>query len=102
MLTIKLRLVLVLILLNILSISVKNAMSQQLKEIEAGRVSLPNGWKLSPIGKMLHLGDLPLNIAVSPNKKMVAVTNNGQSDQTIQLIDVAKYQVVDSIIIKKG
>ena len=102
MLTTKLRIVLLLILVNILSISVNDAMAQQLKEIEAGRVSLPNGWKLSPVGKMLPLGDLPLNIAVSPNKKMVAVTNNGQSDQTIQLIDVVKYQVVDSVVIKKG
>ena len=102
MLTTKLRIVLILTLVNILSINVNDTMAQQLKEIEAGRVLLPNGWKLSPVGKMLHLGDLPLNIAISPNKKMIAVTNNGQSDQTIQLIDVAKYQVVDSVIIKKG
>ena len=43
------------------------------------QVVLPNGWKLSPAGKSLPLGDLPLNIAVSNSKKMLAVTNNGQS-----------------------
>ena len=100
--TIKLKIVFALIFVNVLSISVKDVVAQQLKEIEAGRVSLPNGWKLSPVGKMLHLGDLPLNIAVSPNKKMIAVTNNGQSDQTIQLIDVEKMQLLDSVIIAKG
>jgi len=60
---------------------------QTLKEIMTNQVSLPNGWKLSPVGKMLPLGDLPLNIAVHPSGKILAVTNNGQSVQSIQLID---------------
>ncbi|HRI61353.1 MAG TPA: hypothetical protein PK228_16550 [Saprospiraceae bacterium] len=45
---------------------------------------LPTGWSLTPAGISLPLGDLPLNITVSPNKKYLAVTNNGQGfDQTI-------------------
>src|SRR5690349_23017193 len=35
--------------------------SQSLKEIESKRVHLPNGWNLTPVGKSLALGDLPLN-----------------------------------------
>ena len=50
------------------------------------RLMLPNGWSISPAGKNLPLGDLPLNMAVSHNKKMVAVTNNGQSNHSIELI----------------
>jgi YVTN family beta-propeller protein len=76
--------------------------AQTLTEIEANRVSLPNGWKLTPVGKLLPLGDLPLNIALSPSKKLAAITNNGQSDQTIQLIDVDHERVLDSIIIGKS
>jgi DNA-binding beta-propeller fold protein YncE len=76
--------------------------AQTLKEIEKSRVALPNGWKLSPVGKLLHLGDLPLNIAVAPSQKMIAVTNNGQSDQNIQLIDPEKMQLLDSVTIAKG
>jgi YVTN family beta-propeller protein len=76
--------------------------AQSLKEMESTRVTLPNGWKLTPAGKQLPLGDLPLNIALSPSKKLAAVTNNGQSDQTIQLIDVEKNAVLDSIIINKS
>jgi len=75
---------------------------QSLKEIESNRVSLMNGWKLTPVGKLLPLGDLPLNIAVSPSGKMIAVTNNGQSDQSIQLIDPDKMQQLDSVIIAKS
>jgi DNA-binding beta-propeller fold protein YncE len=65
-------------------------------------VTLPNGWQLSPAGKSLPLGDLPLNIAVSRSKKLIAVTNNGQSTQSLQLIDVQKEKVLDSIEIAKS
>src|SRR3954463_5437164 len=66
------------------------------------RIQLPNGWMLSPVGNSLELGDLPLNIAVSPTKKYFAVTNNGQSTQTIQLIDVANKKVLDNVVIPKS
>ncbi len=79
-----------------------NLQAQTLKEIESHSVTLPNGWRLTPVGKFLPLGDLPLNIAVSPSKKLAAVTNNGESDQTIQLVDIDKEVVLDSIIIGKA
>ena len=75
---------------------------QDLKEIESHRVVLPNGWKLTPVGKLLPLGDLPLNMAVSPGEKMLAVTNNGQSDQCIHLVDVGKMQLLDSVVTAKS
>lgn len=62
-------------------------------------LTLPNGWKLSPAGTGLVLGDLPLNIAVSNSKKMMAVINSGQSTQSIQLIDVAKAKVMDNVTV---
>ena len=63
---------------------------------------LPNGWSLSPIGKSLELGDLPLNLIVSPSKKFMAVTNNGQSVQSIQLIDPAHDKVLSEVVIPKS
>lgn len=65
-------------------------------------VALPNGWHLSPAGSSLQLGDLPLNIAVSPSKKYIAVTNNGQSVQSLQLIDVKTEKVLHSEVIPKS
>ena len=79
-----------------------NLRAQTLDEIEAHRVTLPNGWKLTPVGKLLPLGDLPLNIAVSPSKKLAAITNNGESDQTIQLVDIDREVILDSIIVGKA
>jgi 40-residue YVTN family beta-propeller repeat len=66
------------------------------------RVTLPNGWSLTPAGRSFKLGDLPLNIAVSSSKRYMAVTNNGQSKQYLQLIDVQNERVLDSIIIPKS
>ena len=63
------------------------------------RVMLPNGWHLSPAGRSLSLGDLPLNIAVSRSKKYIAVTNNGQSIQSLQLIDPKTEKVLHNVII---
>lgn len=76
--------------------------AQSLNEINSRRVLLPNGWQLTPVGKIVPLGDLPLNIAVSPDKKLAAVTNNGQSTQTVELIDIKKGIVTDSVIIGKS
>jgi YVTN family beta-propeller protein len=76
--------------------------AQTLQEIESNRVSLPNGWKLTPVGQMLPLGDLPLNIAVSPSGKYLAVTNNGQSDQSVQLIGTREMMVLDSVVMAKS
>ncbi len=76
--------------------------SQSLQEVESHRVSLPNGWKITPLGENLPLGDLPLNIAVSSSGKYLAVTNNGESDQTIDLIDVKKQEILDTIVMRKS
>lgn len=65
-------------------------------------VLLPNGWKLSPAGKSIPLGDLPLNMQLSASKKLLAVTNNGQSTQTIQLIDPKNQKLLDEKVIAKS
>jgi YVTN family beta-propeller protein len=72
------------------------------KQLESKRVMLPNGWSLTPAGRSVEVGDLPMNIAVSPSKKLLAVTNNGQGKQSIQLIDPNTEGVLDNIEIPKS
>src|SRR5436190_12526055 len=69
---------------------------------ETKRVHLPNGWSLTPAGKSLPLGDLPLNIAVSSTGKYLAVTNNGHSTQSLQLIDAVNEKILNSKVIPKS
>lgn len=66
---------------------------------QVNSILLPNGWRLSPAGKHIGLGDLPLNMVISHSNKWVAVTNNGQSDQCIELIDIQQKKILDSVSI---
>ncbi|MDQ2720318.1 MAG: bifunctional YncE family protein/alkaline phosphatase family protein [Bacteroidota bacterium] len=65
------------------------------------KITLPNGWSLSPAGHGYLLGDLPLNMAVSSSKKLMAVTNNGESTQSIQLINISTGNILDNIVVKE-
>jgi YVTN family beta-propeller protein len=65
-------------------------------------VQLPNGWKLTPPGASIPLGDLPLNMEVSPSGKYMAITNNGQGTQSIEVIDIAAQKKVDSVVIARS
>ncbi len=63
---------------------------------------LPNGWGIAKIGTVLPLGDLPLHLCISNNKKLAVVTNNGQSTQSLQLIDLIHHKILDHIEIPKS
>jgi hypothetical protein len=69
---------------------------------QTGQVLLPNGWKLSPAGRSLPTGDLPLNIQLSTSGKLLAVTNNGQSTQSVQLIDPKSEKLLDEKVLAKS
>lgn len=85
--------------LFIISIAILQTIVASSQDIQPQKVTLPNGWTLSPAGRSLPLGDLPLNIAVSKTGKLMAVTNNGQSVQSIQLIDPGTEKILDNVIV---
>lgn len=86
-----------------LTISTTRVLAQTIpNSSNPSKVLLPNGWSLSPTGRSLPLGDLPLNIQVSPSQKLMAVTNNGQSKQSIQLIDPVNEIILDDKPIGKS
>src|ERR1041385_7582988 len=58
-------------------------------------VRLPNGWHLTPAGQTIGVGDLPMNLAVSHDRRLIAVTNNGESARSSELIDVPGARVID-------
>ena len=92
---------------NVLSLFVLLALAgslsaQSLDEIESKRVTLSNGWSITPVGDMVPLGDLPLNIAVAPSGKLLAVTNNGQSTQQLMLFDGEDFALLDSVEMGKS
>src|ERR1700733_13899164 len=72
------------------------------KIARTSQVLLPNGWKLSPAGRSLPLGDLPLNMQLSASGRLLAVTNNGESTQRIQLIDPKTEKQLDIRVVGKA
>ncbi len=69
----------------------------QLPGEKDGRMLLPNGWWLSPAGTSIDIGDLPLNAAVSPGQKYLAVTQAGMSKPVLRLVDLKTRKVVQEI-----
>jgi len=58
-------------------------------------VELPNGWSLSPAGTAINLSsDLPLNMAISPDGKYVAITDNGNGKEGIDLVNADKKELL--------
>lgn len=88
--------------ITILLLSAAGLEAQNLASVEKNRVKLSNGWSLTPVGKSIPLGDLPLNIAISRSHRYAAVTNNGQSTQTIQLLDAKNDKELDNAVIGKA
>ena len=78
------------------------SLGQDSNRSDTNTVTLPNGWGLSPAGRSLPLGDFPLNMVVSHSKKIMAVTNNGQSIQSIQLMDVAGEKELDRVVVGRS
>jgi YVTN family beta-propeller protein len=67
-----------------------------------GTVLLPNGWKLTPAGEQIPLGDLPLGMDISPDGQLIAVTNNGVSRPTISLVGLKEMKVIQTIRVKNA
>lgn len=66
------------------------------------KVELPNGWSLTPVGKQVPLGDLPMNMVVSSDQTRAVVSNNGQSGHSIMLIDVVNHKVLHQMTLPKA
>ena len=93
-----------LILVNIfiftLTSCVKNDHTNLPGRINNETILLPNHYRLTPAGKQIPVGDLPLNIVLSPDGKYLAVTNNGYSKQFISIIDVEKQEQVQTLPVR--
>ena len=87
------------VILAAMSVGVRG---QTAADFDARRMMLPNGWSISPAGKSVPLGDLPLHIVQSHHKKWFAVTNNGQSTHSLELIDARRGVKIDSLAIPKA
>ena len=55
-----------------------------------GGYRLPNGWKITPIGKHIPAKDTVLGLAISPDGKFVAALSGGFNQHAVLLIDTGR------------
>ena len=63
---------------------------------------LPNGWRISPVGQHITVGDLPMNLVVSPDGDHVIVTNNGYSQPNLIVYDYTKQISRDRVMLESA
>ncbi len=63
---------------------------------------LPNGWRISPVGQHITIGDLPMNLVMSPDGDHLIVTNNGYSQPNLVVYDFTKQIARDRIMLESA
>ncbi len=56
---------------------------------------LPSGWSIAPAGRHLPVGDLPLDMAESPDGRFLVVTNGGYTKPWLDVFDLEKFLALD-------
>ncbi len=62
---------------------------------------LPNGWRLSPVGKHVALGELPLNMVVTRDDKFAITVNSGTGPHSLSLVNLDSMKEVQRVSIPK-
>lgn len=67
-----------------------------------GSIRLPNQWSLRPAGKQLELGDLPINSALHPSGKYLAVLHGGYGAHEIMIVGLeGKQRVLNRVVLEQ-
>jgi YVTN family beta-propeller protein len=64
-----------------------------------GAVQLSNQWSLRPAGRQVVLGDFPVNIAVHPSGKWLAILHAGYGDHEIIVVDTATQRKTTRVLL---
>ncbi len=62
---------------------------------------LPNGWRLTPVGRHVEIGELPLNMVVTKNDQFAITVNSGMGPHSLSLIDLDSLKEVQRVPIPK-
>jgi len=67
-----------------------------------GAVRLPNQWWLRPVGRQIALGDFPVNIAVHPSGKYVAILHCGYGYNEVMTVDPKAGEIISRVNINEA
>src|SRR5919197_2665075 len=59
-----------------------------------GTTLLPNGWRIAPAGRHVQVGDLPMNMAPSPDGRFIVISSSGWETPALIVFDTRTLQVI--------
>src|ERR1035437_9755231 len=62
---------------------------------------LPNGWKLTPAGENIGVGELPMNLVFTKNEKYAITSNSGMGVNSLSVIDLSAKKEIQRLVIDK-
>jgi len=83
-----------------LSFATYRAMRRE-EVVHPGKTLLFNGWGISPVGEQIQIGDMPLKIVFSPDRKQLVTSTLGFAGVHLTTLDAATHQVIQSIDLDK-
>ncbi len=60
---------------------------------------LSNGWKLTPAGEHVQIGELPLNMLITENEKYAITANSGSGENSISIVDLEKMKEIQRVVV---
>jgi DNA-binding beta-propeller fold protein YncE len=64
-----------------------------------GVTLLPNGWQIAPAGRSLSVGDFPMSMVATPDRRFLIISNNGWSRPTLTIVDAEQLAVKDRVAV---
>jgi DNA-binding beta-propeller fold protein YncE len=65
----------------------------------SGEVQLPNQWSLRPAGRQILVGDFPVNLALHPNGKWLAVLHAGYGEHEIVIMNLKTLKKTSRVLL---
>ncbi len=62
---------------------------------------LPNGWRLTPVGDQVGIGELPLNLIITKDEKYALTSNSGTKTNSISVIDLQSKKEIQRMVVDK-
>jgi hypothetical protein len=62
---------------------------------------LPNGWKLTPAGDNIGVGELPMNIVFTKDERYAMTSNSGMGENSLSVIDLSSKKEIQRLVIDR-
>ncbi|HEY8164007.1 MAG TPA: bifunctional YncE family protein/alkaline phosphatase family protein [Gemmatimonadaceae bacterium] len=80
----------------LLAVSCRPAQSDG-REKTSAQVLLPTGRMLDPVGHVIDVGNMPLSVALSPDKRRAALLLSGWRERGLQIVDLVAGRVTQTL-----